>query len=118
MDVDDHRNDEDDPPRDLRDNLLLMQVLSEVVHRVGAARDNLVETQKVARFFDEIPFDRSGLEKAARALHLLNEAFESLNAERLSARDTLTDALGFLDAIAEEGVTRPDRGSQPAASND
>ena len=56
MDVDDHRNDEDDPPRDLRDNLLLMQVLSEVVHRVGAARDNLVETQKVARFLDEIPF--------------------------------------------------------------
>ena len=81
-------------------------------------------SSKVVRYLDEIPFDRSGLEKAALAMHLLNVAFESFNRERLRARDALTGALGFLGAIAAAGATRPagplrngnDGGSQPAAS--
>ena len=121
MNLDHHRNDdEDDPPTDLRDDLLLMQQLSEVVHRVGAAKYNLMEMQNTARFLDGIPFDRSGLEKAALAMNLLNEAFESLNRERLRARDSLHEAVGFLDYVAAQRETTPGPGngggSQPAAS--
>ena len=106
----------DEPPIELRDNLLMVEYLSEVVYRVGAAHHNLVEMQKCAKFLDDIPFNRTGLESAACAMGLLKEAFELLNTEKLRARDTVADAVGFLDAMTA-ARDRPPAGSSSAAAS-
>ena len=98
-----HHSDEEEPPS-LRDDLVLMEYLSEVVHRLGAAHHNLVEMEKLLPFVDGMVFNRAGLAKAALAKDLLREAFMEINQERLRVRDGVIEMVGFLDFAAQRGV--------------
>ena len=111
----DEEDSEDSPPS-LRNDLILMEQLSEVVHRVGEAHHNLVQMEKLLPYVDGMVFNRAGLAKAALAKDLLREAFMEINQERLQVRDGVIEMVEFLDFAAGRAVPQVSTVSE-ASSN-